>query len=188
MGHDRTPMQRFDRARVNRRQALGVAAAGAMGSLVMRPRRATATGPQTTPWAEERTATISDMLPQGSIPGAIVGVWQDGQPPYREAFGVQDPDTGDRMTRDLAMRIGSNTKRFTTTAILQLVDQGRIGLDDPVGTYVSGVPNRDQITIRQLGMMRSGLFDYTAVAISEWPSRSASGRPRNNWPSPSAIR
>ena len=69
-----------------------------------------------------------------------------GKPPYREAFGVQDPDTGQPMTRDLSMRIGSNTKSFTTTAILQLVDQGRIGLDDPIGTYVSGVPNGDLIT------------------------------------------
>jgi hypothetical protein len=79
MGIDSTPMQRFVRARLSRRQALGLAAAGAMGSLVPRPRRATAApAAQTAPWAEELTATISDVLPQTTIPGAIVGVWQDG--------------------------------------------------------------------------------------------------------------
>jgi D-alanyl-D-alanine carboxypeptidase len=84
-----------------------------------------------------------------------------------QAFGVQDPDTGEAMTPDLFMRIGSNTKSFTTTAILQLVDQGLVGLDDPIEKYVSGVPNGDQITIRQLGMMRSGLFDYSVVTVSQ---------------------
>ena len=148
-----------------------------MGSLATRPRRATAaTDSQAAPWEAELTATISEVLPQTSIPGAIVGVWQDGQPDYVQAFGVQDPDTGEPMTPDLYMRIGSNTKSFTTTAILQLVDQGRIGLDDPIETYVPGVPNGDQITIRQLGMMRSGLFDYTEVTIPQWPSE-----PQRQW-------
>jgi D-alanyl-D-alanine carboxypeptidase len=72
------------------------------------------------------------------------------------------------MTPDLYMRIGSNTKSFTTTAILQLVDQGRLGLDDPIEMFVSGVPNGDQVTIRQLGMMRSGLPDYTEQVIWRW--------------------
>ena len=123
---DRTPMQRSIRTRLTRRHAVELAAAGAMGSLATRTPRATAAGLQTAPWETELTATISDVLPQTTIPGAIVGVWQDGQPDYMQAFGVQDPDTGEPMTPDLYMRIGSNTKSFTTTAILQLVDQGRM--------------------------------------------------------------
>lgn len=168
----RTPPQRSVHARLSRRQFLGLAVAGATGGLAMRPRLATATAPaaQAAPWAEDLTAAISDLLPQTTIPGAIVGVWQDGQPDYVQAFGVQNPDSGEAMTPDLFMRIGSNTKSFTTTAILQLVDQGLIGLDDPIEKYVSGVPNGDQITIRQLGIMRSGLFDYSAVTVSQWPS------------------
>src|SRR5262245_54602687 len=71
----------------------------AAGGLATRPRRATATtSPQTALWAEELTEAITDVLPQTTIPGAIVGVWQDGQPDYVQAFGVQDPDTGEAMT------------------------------------------------------------------------------------------
>jgi D-alanyl-D-alanine carboxypeptidase len=151
-----------------------MASSVAIGSLALRPWPSTAKSPsarlanlQEPAWAAELTATVADLLPQTTIPGAIVGVWQDGQTPYLQAFGVQNPDTGEPMTTDLYMRIGSNTKSFTTTAILQLVDQGLVGLDDPVELYVSGVPNGDQVTIRQLGMMRSGLYDYSVPVISQ---------------------
>jgi D-alanyl-D-alanine carboxypeptidase len=174
---DDRPLQRSIRSRLTRRQALGLAAAGATASLTTRPGRATAAmGPETAPWAEELTKTISEVLPQTTIPGAIVGVWQDGQPDYVHTFDVQDPDTGEAMAPDLYLRIGSTTKSFTTTAILQLVDQGRIGLDDSVDTYVPGVPNGDQITIRQLGMMRSGLPDYTEQVIWRWAEQ-----PQRQW-------
>ena len=58
-------------------------------------------------------------------------------------------------------RIGSVTKTFTGTAVLQLVDQGRIRLSDPISRYIDGVPNGDAITLDMLGRMRSGLPDYS---------------------------
>ncbi|MFN8593225.1 MAG: serine hydrolase domain-containing protein [Thermomicrobiales bacterium] len=171
------PLQRSGRARLTRRQALKMTTAGAVGGLITRSRRVAAqASPEPALWEAELTATISVLLPQTTIPGAIVGVWQEGQPDYVQAFGVQDLKTNEPMTPDLHMRIGSNTKSFTTTAILQLVDQGRIGLDDPVETYVPGVPNGDQITIRQLGMMRSGLLNYAEITIPQWPSE-----PQRQW-------
>jgi D-alanyl-D-alanine carboxypeptidase len=66
------------------------------------------------------------------------------------------------MDPGLYMRIGSETKTFTVTAVLQLVDQGKVALDDPIGKFVTGVPNGDAITIRQLAGMRSGLPSYSA--------------------------
>jgi D-alanyl-D-alanine carboxypeptidase len=60
-----------------------------------------------------------------------------------------------------SMRVGSITKTFTATVILQLVDQHKLGLDEPVSTYLSQVPNGMHITIRQLLNMTSGLFSYT---------------------------
>src|SRR5215204_7770964 len=55
-----------------------------------------------------------------TIPGAIVGIWQDGREPYVRAFGVRDAATRQPMATDLYMRIGSNSKAFTVTAILML--------------------------------------------------------------------
>jgi D-alanyl-D-alanine carboxypeptidase len=60
-----------------------------------------------------------------------------------------------------SMRLGSLTKTFTATVILQLVDQGKLGLDDPVSTYQPEVPNGKNITIRPLLILSSGLFSYS---------------------------
>jgi D-alanyl-D-alanine carboxypeptidase len=114
-------------------------------------------------WDQKLTATIPTLMRKASVPGVIVGVWKDGEAPYLRAFGVRDTATGEPMTTDLHMRIGSVTKTFVTTAILQLVDQGEVGLDDPISKYVPGVPNGDAVTLRQLANMRSGLFDYSDV-------------------------
>jgi D-alanyl-D-alanine carboxypeptidase len=67
------------------------------------------------------------------------------------------------MKPDFFSRIGSVTKTFTVTALLQLADQGRLGLDDPIARYVDEVPRGDEITLRQLARMQSGLYNYTAT-------------------------
>jgi D-alanyl-D-alanine carboxypeptidase len=59
------------------------------------------------------------------------------------------------------MRIGSITKTFTGTVVLQLVDEGWLGLEDPISRHLTGVPNGDNITIRQLLNMTSGLYNYS---------------------------
>jgi D-alanyl-D-alanine carboxypeptidase len=115
-------------------------------------------------------------MDEASVPGAIVGIWQDGAEPYVQAFGVRDTATGEPMSTDLFMRVGSVTKTFTTTAVLQLVDQGEVGLDDPIDAYVPGVPNGEAITIRHLAAMRSGLPDYGEVVIPLLP-----GEPQRQW-------
>jgi D-alanyl-D-alanine carboxypeptidase len=107
------------------------------------------------------TRTINKVMRDTSTPGAIVGVWQKGETPYIKAFGVRNMATRQPMSTNLYMRIGSESKTFTVTAILQLVDQGKVRLDDPISTYVSGVPSGNRITIRQLAEMRSGLPSYT---------------------------
>jgi D-alanyl-D-alanine carboxypeptidase len=100
------------------------------------------------------------------IPGVILGVWQQGQPPIVKAYGARNVDLaaakrGKPMKTDFYMRIGSETKTFTATAVLQLVEEGKVGLEDPISKYVKGVPNGNAITVRELGEMRSGLASYS---------------------------
>lgn len=103
---------------------------------------------------------VTDAMQSAGIPGALVGVWSpEGQ--YVKAFGVADTATGSPMKTDFYSRIGSVTKTFTATAVLQLVDDGKVSLEDPIADYVEGVPNGESITVRQLADMRSGLVDYT---------------------------
>src|SRR5262245_38485727 len=119
-------------------------------------------------------ATIPAAMQKASVPGAIVGIWQDGRAPYVRTFGVRDVATREPMAIDLSMRIGSTSKSFTVTAILLLADQGKLGLDDPIDRYVTGVPSGDQITLRQLAAMRSGLYNYcddTNQNLPQQPSR-----------------
>jgi D-alanyl-D-alanine carboxypeptidase len=110
------------------------------------------------------TSAVRRVMGTASIPGAIVGVWRPGQPAYVRAFGVRNRRTRQAMSTGLYMRIGSETKTFTVTAVLQLVDQHKLRLDDPIGRYVSGVPDGNLITIRELAEMRSGLPSYSRNA------------------------
>ncbi|GAB2832375.1 serine hydrolase domain-containing protein [Actinocorallia aurea] len=104
---------------------------------------------------------VKGVLREANVPGVIVGFWRPGSDPYVRAFGVADKDESTAMSTDLHMRIGSVTKTFTVTALLKLVDDGLLGLDDPISAHVSGVPNGRNITLRQLAEMRSGLFNYS---------------------------
>lgn len=105
---------------------------------------------------------IEEVRREADIPGLVVGLWMPGKGHYVRATGVADTATGRPMRRDVFVRIGSETKTFTVTALLKLVDDGRIGLDDPIAKYVKGVPNGRKITLRHLAEMRSGLFPYTS--------------------------
>jgi D-alanyl-D-alanine carboxypeptidase len=112
-------------------------------------------------WRKEVGKAVKGVMAQQPIPGAIVGIWRHGKRPYVKAFGVRNKVTRAKMRPHLHMRIGSETKTFTATAVLELVDKGKVGLDDPISKYVAGVPGGEGVTIRQLLEMRSGLPSYT---------------------------
>jgi D-alanyl-D-alanine carboxypeptidase len=76
-------------------------------------------------------------------------------------MGVADKSTGAPMKTDFYSRIGSETKTFTVTGVLQLADQNKVGLDDPIAKYIDGVPRGDKITLRELARMQSGLYNYS---------------------------
>ncbi|WP_395297537.1 serine hydrolase domain-containing protein [Kitasatospora hibisci] len=107
-------------------------------------------------------AAIKETMAKTGVPGVTVGLWLPGEGHYLRSFGVADKKTGAPMTDDLFMRIGSVTKTFTATAVLELVDDGLVGLDDPISKYIAGVPDGDHITVRNLAEMRSGLFPYSS--------------------------
>jgi D-alanyl-D-alanine carboxypeptidase len=103
---------------------------------------------------------IERVIADAAIPGAIVGIWApDGE--YVRAFGVADTKTRAPMKTDFYSRIGSQTKTFTVTAMLLLAGEGKVALDDPIASYVDGVPRGAEITLRQLARMQSGLPNYT---------------------------
>ena len=62
-------------------------------------------------------------------------------------------------------RVGSLTKTMTATVILQLSEEGKLDLNDPIGKYVPGMPNGDTATIQQLAEMTSGIAPYTTSDV-----------------------
>jgi len=118
----------------------------------------------TTPMPDDVAMTIDQAAESGfaaaAAPGAIVAV-QSPQGLFMKAYGIADPATGAPMTTDMFQRVGSITKPFTGTVIMQLAADGDISLDDPISDYVSGVTNGDDITIRMLADMTSGVSSYT---------------------------
>ena len=84
-------------------------------------------------------------------------------------LAVKNPDCGVRvltsgpakLTGTELHRIGSVTKTYVAAVVLTLAQEGALGLDDAVSTWVAGVPNGDVITLRQLLNHTSGLFNYT---------------------------
>src|SRR5258708_20063950 len=88
----------------------------------------------------ERLARIDGLFQQYvdelRVAGAVVLVLQDGKPAYERAFGWRDKEAGHRMTTDAIFRIASQTKALTSVAILSLMEEGKIGLNDPAGRFV----------------------------------------------------
>ncbi len=110
-------------------------------------------------------ATLQKQIPQimkdNAIPGAVVLIKSPAMGDWSATFGTAEIGQNVPMSIDDYFRIGSNTKTMTSTVILQLVQEGKLKLDDPISKYQPEVPNGQNITIAELSEMRSGLFSYT---------------------------
>lgn len=138
----------------------------------------------------ERLARIDTWVQQQvdnrKIPGAVVMIVHDGGVAYYKAFGVRDLETKVPQRRDDIFRIASQTKAITSTAVMMLWEEGRFGLDDPIGKYIPAFkdqailtkfnpadssyeskPTQRHITIRQLLTHTSGL-DYAGIGSDEF--------------------
>jgi len=93
--------------------------------------------------------------------GIIVGIWVPGQGNFVKIKGLGNILQDTPIMYKDQLRIGSISKSFTTTIILQLVDEGLLNLDESIERFHTGIPNANQITIRQLCNHTSGLYNYT---------------------------
>lgn len=94
------------------------------------------------------------------VPSAVVLVRSSTFGDATFEFGTRELGTAERPTTGDHYRIGSLTKTMTATIILQLAEEGKLSLDDPISMYQPGVPNGEHITIANLLDMRSGLHGY----------------------------
>jgi CubicO group peptidase (beta-lactamase class C family) len=87
------------------------------------------------------TATIQKDIDKGAIPGAVILIARKGKVAYFEALGFQDREKRVVMKTDAIFRLASMTKPFTSVAIMMLVEEGKIQLDDPISAYLPEFKN-----------------------------------------------
>jgi CubicO group peptidase (beta-lactamase class C family) len=136
--------------------------------------------PEKNGFSAERLARIDKIVQQyidsGWINGAIGLVARNGQIVYHKGLGFDNKAAGKPMTKDAIFRIASQTKAITSVGVMQLVEQGKILLDDPISKYIpafrkprvlekfnkadssfTSIPAKKEISIRELLTHTSGI-------------------------------
>jgi len=103
-----------------------------------------------------------EMRQQG-LPSMTIEIARRGVPLYARAYGYADLASCRPARIETPYQIGSVTKQFTAAAILQLQQAGKLNIDRPVLTYLSGYALDPRITLRMLLNQTSGLVDYTTL-------------------------
>jgi len=118
-------------------------------------------------WAEVPAATASAMdaaaaqvLAATGVPSASVAVVQDGKIAYVKAYGKARLAPAMDAAPEMQYPIGSISKQFTATAMLFLVQEGKVSLDDPVAKFLPELTRAKDVTVRQVLSMTSGYQDY----------------------------
>lgn len=139
----------------------------------------------------ELDARLRELVMRGAAPGAVVLAIDRHGTIYEGAFGVADLSTGRAMRKDALFHIASMTKPVTTVALLQLVEAGKLSLDDPGSKYISELgravvfesfdpqtkeyrtrPLTKPITVRQLLTHTSGLgYPFVSATLRDFKPR-----------------
>ena len=147
--------------------------------------------------APERLARLSERLKQyvadGLLPGAVTIVVRDGRVAYLHAVGQRDREASAPMQTDTIFRIASQSKALVSVGIMQLQEEGRLRISDPVSRYLPEfaktsvavakpdgggydiVPVRRPITIRDLLTHTAGLGYGSGIAADQWKAAGIQG-------------
>jgi CubicO group peptidase (beta-lactamase class C family) len=102
------------------------------------------------------SARLSELAVAAEVPGAVLGIWHDGETTIAP-YGVLNAGTGVETTVDSLFQIGSVSKPWTATMIVQLATEGRLTLDDPVVKLLPEASVDPRITVRHLLTHTSGI-------------------------------
>lgn len=111
-------------------------------------------------FAERVDALVRAELARQHVAGIAVGVAYHGQVVVARGYGVRDRAGNLPVDAHTQFALGSITKTFTATLVMQLVAGHRLGLDDRLDRYVPDAPHAREMTIRELLAQRTGLADY----------------------------
>ena len=117
-------------------------------------------------------SSLTELVNDDGFPGALAAVTSANGKTRDYVAGVAELGTTKKVPKNGEVRIASNTKMFTATVVLQLVDEGLVDLDAPIDTYLPGLVrgvdySGTDITVRQLLNHSSGLPDYLATVLTD---------------------
>jgi CubicO group peptidase (beta-lactamase class C family) len=107
----------------------------------------------------ELDVALEQVRDRFGVPGLAVGIVLDGVPVYARGFGVRDTQTGAPVTPSTLFHAASLSKTFTAMAVLQLAEQGRLALDDPLERHLPGFAGSG-ITLTHLLTHTAGFQDW----------------------------
>ncbi len=90
-----------------------------------------------------------------------ISIATEGNEVYKNYFGFCNMEQNQKNNEETKHRIGSITKTFTATLIMQLVDEGKLKLDTPLSQFFPNIPNAKKISVEDLMRHRSGLYNIT---------------------------
>jgi CubicO group peptidase (beta-lactamase class C family) len=106
-------------------------------------------------------AFVAAEMQKQRIPGLSLAVVKDGQIVIAKGYGFANVELQARVKPETVFQSGSVGKQFTATAVMMLVEEGKIGLDDPVRKYLTNAPESwKNITVRNLLTHTAGTTDY----------------------------
>lgn len=128
------------------------------------PLPAMAQRPGLPPETEEAIAAlVTKALAETSVPSVSIAIVKDGELAYARAFGAARLEPRTAATPESRYKIASNSKQIAAAAVLLLVEEGKLSLDDPVSRFFPELKRAADISVRQLLNHTSGYQDYYAV-------------------------
>jgi len=123
------------------------------------------------PGTDALDALAREYIKNGKAAGLGVGVCRNGKVTLCRAYGYADVATQKPLDIHSVFRIASVTKTFTAIAILQLKNQGKISLTDPLSRFLPRFPRSGEVTVRQLMSHTAGVHDYVFGGLPPGTSR-----------------
>lgn len=116
-------------------------------------------------WIDEYVSAFGKEWGEGYAFSGYLAVVRDGAVVFGKAYGKANHEKGTLATQDTRFRIGSITKQLTAAAVLRLVEQGKLALDDPLKKHLrEAPPSWDKVTLHHLLTHTSGISTYTLDA------------------------
>ncbi|KFA90820.1 serine hydrolase domain-containing protein [Archangium violaceum] len=144
-------------------------------ALLFLPALMLSTGCVTSQAARSTDTYVQAVLEKNHVPGAAVAVVRDGHLEQLSTYGLADLEDGARSEPDTAFQIASATKVFTGTLVMLLVQEGKLGLDEPLSKYLPDAPETwKDITVRHLAAHTSGVTSGLKEGSEEQTNSNAS--------------